>query len=65
MPETCFTIDFLDIAGETELELRQENVSMRVCPKHLSGWMGAFDRLSADIGCRSDAYRASVRERMA
>jgi uncharacterized protein YndB with AHSA1/START domain len=50
MPETCVTIEFRAIAGETELELRQGDLSMGVCAKHLSGWMDAFDRLSAEIG---------------
>ncbi len=45
MRETRVVVDFhTDVMG-TEMLLRQEDLSMRVCAKHLSGWIDALDRL--------------------
>jgi uncharacterized protein YndB with AHSA1/START domain len=48
MPVTKVTVDFRTVGGGTELELRQEGLSLVVCAQHLSGWMDAFERLSAE-----------------
>lgn len=45
MPETRVRVEFHAIAGGTEIALHQDDISMRVCARHLSGWMDAFDRL--------------------
>lgn len=49
MPVTYVTIDFREVDGATELHLRQDDLSLRVCAKHLSGWLAAFRRLDAVI----------------
>jgi uncharacterized protein YndB with AHSA1/START domain len=49
MPVTNVTVDFRAFNSGTELELRQEDLSLRVCAQHLSGWMDAFERLSAEL----------------
>jgi uncharacterized protein YndB with AHSA1/START domain len=49
MPDTYVTVDFRAVNGGTELELRQERLSLRVCGQHLSGWMQAFGRLEARV----------------
>ena len=45
MPETRIIVDFHTIPTGTEIVLCQEDLSMRVCANHLSGWMDALDRL--------------------
>jgi uncharacterized protein YndB with AHSA1/START domain len=49
MPVTTVTVDFRNVNGGTELELRQEDLSLRVCGQHLTGWMDALERLSAEV----------------
>jgi hypothetical protein len=49
MPITHVTVSFREVDGGTELELRQDDLSLRVCAQHLSGWMDAFVRLSVQL----------------
>lgn len=49
MPITYVTVNFRTVDGGTELELRQDDLSLRVCARHLSGWMDALDRLAAEV----------------
>jgi uncharacterized protein YndB with AHSA1/START domain len=49
MPITYVTVDFREVAGGTEMDLRQDDLSLRVCAKHLRGWMDAFGRLSEEL----------------
>ena len=45
MPETRVTVDFRAIAGGTELALRHQDLNMRYCAQHLTGWLAAWDRI--------------------
>jgi uncharacterized protein YndB with AHSA1/START domain len=44
MPETQIVIDFNVIDTGTEIVLHQEDLPMRVCAKHLSGWIDTLNR---------------------
>jgi uncharacterized protein YndB with AHSA1/START domain len=52
MSETQVTIDFYAVEGGTEIALKQEPIDMRVCGRHLSGWLDAFLRITeaVDLG---------------
>jgi uncharacterized protein YndB with AHSA1/START domain len=49
MPITYVTVDFREVEGGTEMDLRQDDLSLRVCAQHLRGWMDALARLSAEL----------------
>jgi uncharacterized protein YndB with AHSA1/START domain len=49
MPITYVTVDFREVDGGTEMALRQDDLSLRVCAQHLRGWLDAFGRLSAEL----------------
>ena len=46
MPEARVTVEFHAVAGGTEVALRQDALEMRFCAQHLSGWLGAWDRIA-------------------
>jgi len=50
IPDTKVTVDFLAIAGGTELALRQEALAMRFCAQHLTGWLAALARVAKVTG---------------
>jgi uncharacterized protein YndB with AHSA1/START domain len=44
-PETQITVEFHPVGDGTELILRQEELGLPVCTRHLGGWLAACDRL--------------------
>jgi len=46
MPATRVTVEFRARMGGTELALWQEDLAMRYCAQHLSGWLAAWDRIA-------------------
>ena len=49
MPETRVTVEFRPHEGGTELALWQEELTMRYCALHLSGWLAAWSRIEGAI----------------
>jgi uncharacterized protein YndB with AHSA1/START domain len=67
MPETRVTVEFRPVAGGIELVLYQEDLAMRYCALHLSGWLAAWSRIAQVIACptsqaRIDDRRVSIPE---
>jgi uncharacterized protein YndB with AHSA1/START domain len=50
MPETTIEVDFIETSDGTELVFEQVELPMRVCGRHLVGWLQAFARLSNMMG---------------
>jgi len=46
MPATCVTVEFRAHTGGTDLALWQQDLAMRYCAQHLSGWLAAYDRIA-------------------
>jgi uncharacterized protein YndB with AHSA1/START domain len=47
MPETQVAVEFRALIDGTELTLWQEELPLPLCTRHLSGWLAAFNRISA------------------
>jgi uncharacterized protein YndB with AHSA1/START domain len=46
MGETLVTVEFRAVGAGTEVSLRQEDLRVPLCTRHLGGWLTAFDRLT-------------------
>ncbi len=54
MPETRVTVEFVEIAGATELILMHEYLpEISVCLQHRAGWIAALDRMYAATRSRT------------
>lgn len=64
MPQTRVTVEFRAASDGTEVSLCQDDLSMRVCGSHLTGWMKALNRLeTACTLAPPDALRSPAFDR--